>query len=94
MREFGQGLRAIEFWLVLTACGAGLLGVRWWIAVPLSTAGLMLCVWPTYAALLPRVWRAGAEREFVKMLALSGLNSVGAASAAFLVGAAIRFLWF
>lgn len=93
MVELRRGLRAIEFWIILATSVLGALGVSPWIAIPLGAGGLMLCAWPKYEALLSQVWRAGAEGEFVKTLALSTLNSLAVAGTAFTLGVVIRWLW-
>ena len=93
MVELLRALRAIEFWIILAASVLGALGVSSWIVIPLGASGLMLCVWPKFDAILPQVWRAGAEGEFVKTLALSTLNSLAVVGAAFTVGAVIAWLW-
>ena len=78
-------------WLILSVAVAGIAGVGWFFAVPLGAVGLMLLAWPKYAALLPRVWRTGAERAFGVTMALSTLNALGASAAAFALGAVIRW---
>jgi len=90
---FRRALRAPEFWLLLAATLAAAGGVNWWVVVPLTLAGLSIASLPKYAALWPRVRRAGAEREWLLTVGLSMLNSLAASWAAFLLGAAIRWFW-
>ena len=94
MRQSLRDITSKELLLLLGATTGGAFGVEWFTVLPLTVAGLSLCAWPKYADLLPRVWRAGAERAFVITLALSGLNALAAATAAFVFGHVVRWMWF
>jgi len=90
---FRRALRAPEFWLLLAATLAAAGGLNWWVVVPLTLAGLSIASLPKYAALWPRVRRAGAEREWLMTVTLSMFNNLATSYAAFLLGAAIRWFW-
>ena len=90
---FRRALRTPEFWLLVVASLAAAGGVPWWGVVPLTLAGLSIASLPKYAALWPRVRRAGAEREWLLTVSLSMLNNLATACAVFLLGIVIRWIW-
>jgi len=85
-----RALRGPEFWLLVATGLAGTFGVPWWLAVPLATIGLSISSLPKYLAMWPRVRAVGAEWEWVKTIALSVFNNLGAACASFLLGMVVR----
>ena len=72
---------------------AGAAGGAWWVFIALCVAGLSISALPKYMALWPRAQHVGAEREWWKTVGLSLLNSSGTASAAFVLGKLVSWLW-
>ena len=91
--DFIRPARTVEFWLSAVVCFCAIAGTPWLVAIPLGVLGLMLCVWPKYAAMLPRARAVGAEREFAVTVALSILNALITISASYLMGLFIRWLF-
>ena len=82
-----------ELLLIWITLICGVFSVAWFIAIPLAAAGLWLCSWPLYAALLQRIRRVGAEREFAITLVYTVFDSIVAIAAAYVLGLATRWLW-
>ena len=89
-----RALRMPEFWLLLVAGIAAAAGVSAWIVMPATVVGLSISSLPKYFALWSRVSAAGVEREWWLTIALSLLNNLGAAAAAFVFGVASKWFWF
>jgi hypothetical protein len=85
--------RAAEFWLLLAAAFVSMLSVTVWIVIPLTLAGLSISSLPKYIELWPRAERVGAQGEWWKKVALSALNSLADAVAAFVLGNLARWVW-
>ena len=90
---FWQALRASEFWLLLVSAVAAVLGLPWWVVVPLTVAGLSISSLPKYIELWPRAVEANVQGEWWRTVGLSLLNTLGASVAAFMMGLAIRWVW-
>jgi hypothetical protein len=90
---FARALRSAEYWLLVIAAIAAVAGLAWWIVLPLTVAGLSISSLPKYLESYGRARAAGVEREWWIAVALSSFNSLGAATGAYLLGVAIRWLW-
>lgn len=81
-----------EFWLFVLTCAGGFASNAWWIFVPLCVSGLSIVTLPKYLRLWPHCVEAGRQRAWLISVALSVLNSAGAAAAAFMLGVVVRWL--
>lgn len=90
---FWRSIRSPEFWLLFVCGGAALMGAPWWLTVPGAVAGLSISSLPKLIEMWPRARAVGAELEWAKVVALSILNSVGAAVAAHVAGILSKLLW-
>ena len=89
-----RALRMPEFWLLLVAGIAAASGVSAWIVMPATVVGLSISSLPKYFALWSRAVAAGVERAWWMTVALSMLNNLGAAAAAFVLGVVAKWFWF
>ena len=90
---FRRAVRAPEFWLLVVATLAAAGGLGAWIVLPLTVAGLSISSLPKYIALWPRARAAGAVRVWWQTVALSLLNALATAGAAYVLGCGIGWLW-
>ena len=90
---FWRALRSPEFWVLIVTAVAGAAGGSWWVFIPLGVAGLSISSLPKYIKMWPRARDVGAEWKWWETVALSALNSAGAASGAFMVGIVTRWLF-
>ena len=83
-----------SFVLIASVMLAGIGNGAWWIFIPLGVAGLSIVSLPKYLDLWPRSRDVGAEAMWWKTVGLSVFNTLGATCAAFVTGAAVRYvLW-
>jgi hypothetical protein len=78
------------------ACAGLLVGWPAWIAMPIGATYLVCRGWGKYRELMPRVRALDTRevwRELMKCLALSALNGITAAVAAFGLGLGSKWLW-
>jgi hypothetical protein len=93
VRSFLRALRDKIFWLFLLTAVAGMLSVPWWVVLPLTLAALSIDSLPKYILLWPRAQRAGAEGAWWIAVTLSTAAGLATASAAYLLGVVIRWVW-
>ena len=91
---FWRALRSPEFWLLLVAGISATFGLSAWIVMPATVVGLSISSLPKYFSLWSRASAAGVEREWWITVALSLLNNLGAAAAAFVFGVLAKWFWF
>ena len=90
---FWRAIKMPEFRMLLVTSGAGAAGGAWWVFIPLCVAGLSISSLPKYISLWPRAREVGADWKWWETVGLSTFNSVGAASGAYMVGIASRWLF-
>ena len=93
LRSFGRALRDKIFWLLALTAAAGLTQLPWWWVLPLTLAAISIATLPKYIALWTRAQAVGAERAWWRTVALSIVNSAVTVLLAYLVGAAVRWLF-
>ena len=92
-RDFGGTLLSLGFWALLVTAWAGYTGRPAWVAVPLCVAVLSVESLQIYSNLWSRAKNVGAEDVWWQTVALSTFNSVGAGSAAFILGIAVYWVF-
>ena len=90
---FWHAVRSPEFSLLVVTAIAGAARGSWWVFVSLCVAGLSISSLPKYIRMWPRARDAGAEAAWWQTVGLSTFNNVGAATAAYFLGIATRWLF-